>query len=121
MDEAKIWDLINAALDRMTPPQFRLWQVIRIAPEKWTQHPYGISGGGFWVVALIGRAVIWYNDGEAGFNRSSFTRYGEINEFRCSQDDLEVALQWVLNELQDGYDSAPAISRPIAGEFPAAD
>jgi hypothetical protein len=118
MGEAEIWELINAALDRMTPRQYRLWQLIRISPEKWTQRPYGVSGRGFWAVALIGPKVIWYNDSEHGFNRSSFTRYGEINEFFCNQDGLEMALQWVLNELSDGYDSSPRASPPISGGFP---
>ena len=31
-----------------------------------------MRAGVFWVVGLIGRTVIWYNDIEEGFNRSAF-------------------------------------------------
>ena len=71
---------ISQGYQRMNPKQQRLWQAIRIEPEKWQQHPYGDQGGGFWVVGLIGRAVLWYNDIEEGFNRSSFSTYGLIEE-----------------------------------------
>jgi hypothetical protein len=121
MDEAALWDLMNAACDRMTVPQARLWDVIRISPEKWTQRPHGVTSGGFWAVALLGSSVVWYNDLENGFNRSRFVRYGEILEFGCNQDNLEVALQWILNELRDGYVSAPRASPPMPGEFPGKD
>jgi hypothetical protein len=46
----------------MTDGQLRLWRAIEIDPAKWEQHPYGDQGGGFWVVAVIGRTAIWYND-----------------------------------------------------------
>jgi len=32
---------INNALVRMNPQQRMLWHVIRIAPEKWQQDPFG--------------------------------------------------------------------------------
>lgn len=102
MDEAALWDLMNAAWDRMTFRQKHLWETIRIDPQKWEQHPYGIGNGGFWVVALIGRTVLWYNDLEYGFQRSSYVRHGEINEFGSNQFELEVALQYVLNEIDTG-------------------
>ena len=89
---------------RMTPPQLRLWDAIRIAPEKWKQHPYGDQGGGFWAVGLIGRTVIWYNDVEDGFNRSRFTVYGTIDDYLCNQDELETAVQYILSTLERGAD-----------------
>lgn len=79
MTEAEIWDEINSAWKRMSLPQRRLWEVIRIIPEKWKQSPWGNEGNGFWVVGLIGNSVVWYNDIEHGFNKSKFTNYGEIN------------------------------------------
>lgn len=72
MDEAALWDLMNAAWHRMTFRQKHLWETIRIDPQRWEQRPYGIGNGGFWVVALIGRTVLWYNDLEYGFQRSSY-------------------------------------------------
>ena len=81
-----------------------VWDAIRIEPEKWAQHPYGEQGKGFWVVGLIGRTVLWYNDIEEGFNRSEFAVHGTIKDYWCNQDELEVTVQYVLNALQQGPD-----------------
>lgn len=66
---------------------------------KWQQHPYGDPGGGFWVVALIGRTVIWYNDVEEGFNRSCYSVYGEIEDYWCNEDELEFTIAFLVNAL----------------------
>lgn len=89
---------------RMTQSQLRLWDAIRIEPEKWRQHPYGDEGGGFWAVGLIGRTVVWFNDREDGFNRSKFVDYGTITDYWRNQDELETTLQYLLNSLQRGAD-----------------
>ena len=89
---------------RMTPEQLRLWKAIRIEPEKWLQHPYGDQGKGFWVVGLIGRTVIWYNDIEEGFNRSEYAIYGEIKDYWRNDDELEVTVQYILNAMSQGSD-----------------
>lgn len=52
--EADIWDLINESYKRMTPKQRRIWEVIKVSPQKWSQEPYGNEGGDFWIVAIIG-------------------------------------------------------------------
>lgn len=85
--------LIHSAHVRMEIGQRRLWEQIRITPEKWIQHPWGDLGGGFWVVATTDQTVIWYNDIEEGFNVSPYTVHGTIDEYRCNQDELEIALQ----------------------------
>lgn len=104
IEERDLRARISQGQARMTPAQLRLWEAIRIEPEKWAQHPYGDQGNGFWVVALIGRTVIWYNDIEEGFNRSVFESYGTIKDYWCNQDELEVTVQFVLNALQQGPD-----------------
>ena len=95
---------VEQGVSRMTAAQGRLWQAIRIAPEKWRQLPYGEPGGGFWVVALIGRTVIWYNDIEEGFNRSRYSSYGTIEDYWRNDDELEVTLQYLTDALQRGTD-----------------
>lgn len=80
ISEEEIWDEINAAWKRMSVAQRNLWETIQIDPEKWQQHPEGDEGDGFWVVAILGRTVVWYNDIEEGFNRSRYSQYGEIIE-----------------------------------------
>ncbi len=88
----------------MSPAELRLWEAIRVKSEKWRQEPYGKAGGGFWVVALIGRTVIWYNDIEDGFNRSSYTKYGKIDDYWCNQDELELTVRYLMNAIDHRTD-----------------
>jgi len=112
ISEADIWEKINKSYERMSLEQRRLWEVIKIDPEKWQEETYGKEGGGFWVVAIIGSSVIWYNDIEEGFNRSKYLNYGAINDYWCNQDQLEWTTQNIINELKDGYDSSGYASPP---------
>jgi hypothetical protein len=89
-----------------------MWETIRISPEKWQQHQFGDQGGGFWVVAILGGTVVWYNDIEGGFNRSRFTRYGEIDEYWGTGFELEQAIQNILNEINEGYPDHVKCSPP---------
>ena len=66
----------------------RFWEYIKINPEKWNLSPEGDAGGGFWVVAVIGKTCIYYNDIEDGFNVSSYETFGRIDNYKCSQCDL---------------------------------
>jgi hypothetical protein len=117
ISETEIWDKLNAAWTRMNPPQRRFWEAIRIDPEKWQQHPYGDARNGFWAVGVMGRTVVWYNDIEDGFNRSHYSEYGTITEYWCNQEELEWTVQWLLNVIEDGYDSGPFAGPPQPGEF----
>lgn len=110
--EGEIWDLINESYERMSLGQRRIWEVIKVPPHKWIQEPFGNEGGGFWVVAIVGSSVIWYNDIEDGFNRSSYSLLGKINEYYCNHDELEWQIQNVINQMRDGYDSAGYCGAP---------
>ncbi len=114
ISEERIWDEIISAGKRMTPQQEKLWEVIRLDPQKWKQEPWGNEGNGFWVVAIYGNKIIWYNDIEDGFNRSSYKEFGEIVEYYCNQDELEWTLQYILDELRDGYPSGGHFGPPQA-------
>ena len=92
ISENDLLDTLYSSEQRMTPVQRRFWDLIRIKPQKWLQHPYGDLGGGFWAIALLGRTVVWFNDIEDGFNRSEYATYGEIGAYWCNQDQLEHAL-----------------------------
>ncbi|NTV58958.1 MAG: hypothetical protein HGA74_16980 [Deltaproteobacteria bacterium] len=110
--EEEIWEMLNSSRERMTIPQRRLWETIRIDPERWQQHPYGDQGGGFWVVAILGRRVVWYNDIEEGFNSSVYSQYGEIGAYWCNQDDLEITIQNLLIEIIEGQPSGGYFGPP---------
>jgi hypothetical protein len=112
LTEAELWDRINDACDRMSPEQRKIWEIIKIPPAKWSQEPYGNEGNGFWIVALIGSSVIWYNDIEEGFDRSLYSEHGRIAEYWCNRDRLERAVQHVMNLIRDGHYSAGRAGPP---------
>jgi hypothetical protein len=64
------------------------WNLIKIVPVKWKEEEYGTLGGGFWVVAICGYKVVWYNDIEEGFNISEYKTFGKIEDYWCNQDEL---------------------------------
>lgn len=115
--EEQLWNLINEAWQRMNWEQRRIWEVISTPPQKWQQIPYGSDRGGFWVVAIIGNTVLWFNDIEEGFNRSTFTVLGTIDKYYCNQDDLERQVQNVINHLRNGYDSAGYCGPPMPLDY----
>jgi hypothetical protein len=100
--ESELEGLIAYGLARMSRPERRLWEFIRVPPTKWELHPWGDEGGGFWVVALTGNKCIYFNDIEWGFNSSTFSNHGVIDQYLCSQGDLHPLLQstmnWILAE-----------------------
>ncbi|MBA4182238.1 MAG: hypothetical protein C0506_16770 [Anaerolinea sp.] len=89
---------------RMSVAQARLWNAVRVQPQRWQQDPYGIEGNGFWVVGLIGKTVIWYNDREDGFNRSRYLSHGTIEDYWCNQDELEITVGYLVAALEKGPD-----------------
>jgi hypothetical protein len=80
--------------------QLDFWNLIKIEPEKWEEREYGIEGGGFWVVAIFGKEIIYYNDIEEGFNISSYKTYGRIDEYKCSQVDLNWSVKAVMERMK---------------------
>jgi len=87
--------LISESETQLSESETKLWNLIKIVPQKWAQHPWGDEGKGFWAVAIFGNRVIYYNDIEEGFNCSAFQTFGTIDEYFC--DDLE--LRTVIHNL----------------------
>ena len=112
ISESELWDNINSAYDRMNPRQRKVWEVINIPPDTWQLEPWGNEGNGFWVVAIVGTSVIWFNDIEDGFNRSEYEKYGVIKDYWCNQDELEWIVQHVINEIKEGISSGGFASAP---------
>lgn len=76
------------------------WNLIKIAPQKWKEKEYGDEGGGFWVVAIFGKEVIYYNDIEEGFNVSPYELFGEIKQYWCNQTELNWVIVGLMNKLK---------------------
>ena len=101
--ESKLYDLIISSEGEMTSKELRYWEIIKITPIKWKENTYGKTGGGFWVVGLIGNEVIWYNDIEDGFNISTYSSFGVINQYSCNQDELHIVMKQLTYYLENGY------------------
>jgi hypothetical protein len=84
--------MIAEDLKACAPELRALYARTQVPPEKWGQAPWGDPGGGFWAIAVHEGRVLWYNDIEAGFNVSPFSRWGEIGYYVCNQDELQYAL-----------------------------
>src|SRR5262245_36040913 len=91
--EADILSMLDTAYEGMDTKQRRFWNEVRISPEVWKHNEYG----NFWAVGLTEKTVIWFNDIEEGFNRPAYTRNGIIDEYFCDQDELEWAVQKILD------------------------
>ncbi|GAA3624273.1 hypothetical protein [Flavivirga jejuensis] len=89
--------LIELGVSRMSVKENQLWNKILIEPVKWKEIEYGEEGNGFWVVAISGNKVIWYNDIEEGFNISTYFKYGEIDGYNTEQDEL----QWIIKKIKN--------------------
>lgn len=78
-----------------------LWDAIKITPQKWNERKYGEMGGGFWVVAIMGQTIIWYNDIEEGFIAEPYQRFGVIPKYSCNYDDLKSIVLRIWRNLTD--------------------
>ena len=97
-------DLRNLILKgelELNDEQLNFWDLIKVEPEKWEEVDYGSEGGGFWVVAIMGKEVIWYNDIEEGFNISSYTTYGRIDTYQCCQVDLNWSVIGLMDRIKE--------------------
>jgi hypothetical protein len=100
--EADLLRLIADAVGLMEGPARSLWNLIRVRPQKWKLTPWGDEGGGFWVVALIGMQVVWYNDIEDGFNISRYETPGVIAEYWCNQHELQQTILALRQHIETG-------------------
>jgi hypothetical protein len=78
------------------------WHFIRIEPEKWTEETMGMVGGGFWVVAIFGHKVLYYNDIEEGFNISPYHKYGVIDDYLPGQNLLHEIVGSLFASIKKG-------------------
>jgi hypothetical protein len=111
--EEKLWDHINDGRDRMNGSLRRFWDAICVPPEEWRLDAYGQA----WIVALIGRRVIYYNHHEHGFNLSPWQIYGVVDRYQSDQYGLEEAVERALEIVRTGEDRGPWSSPPLPGKY----
>jgi hypothetical protein len=119
ISEDMLLDKINAGTKQMNPLEQRFWDAISIPPKKWSLTPYGDLGGGFWVVAILGSTVVWFNDIEDGFNRSRYDRFGSISqtEYWCNQDELQQTIRQMMGIVVSCENPGGQSGPPIPGEY----
>ncbi|MCH5716892.1 hypothetical protein [Niabella hibiscisoli] len=109
----ELYDQIYKTETNLNGELWNFWQLIKIGPVKWIETGYGSEGGGFWVVAICGTKIIWYNDIEEGFNISNYNVYGEIDGYFCNQDELNEAVTRLFDLVKFGGDVIGHGSSPI--------
>lgn len=107
-------ELIASGLAEADDSVREAWERIRIEPQKWRCSPWGDDGGGFFVVAVSGDSVIWFNDIEGGFNTCSFRGRGIIDDYRSNQSDFAD----VLNALPQAVTAEAFARERPASEVP---
>ncbi|WP_199611544.1 hypothetical protein [Flocculibacter collagenilyticus] len=83
-------------------PQQRFWNLIKVVPQKWQLSPTGDLGGGFYVVAIFGNQVLYFNDIEDGYNISEFKEFGVINDYFCNQNELHHSINYLYDLVHNG-------------------
>ncbi len=65
----------------------RLWERIRIAPDRWSQEQYP-GGKQFWVIAVLGNRCLYFNEVEGGWGWGRYERWGMISGYHCQQNEI---------------------------------
>ncbi len=112
ISESDLVSLIAEAEARMEPSLLAHWRRVRVRPVKWPLTPWGDLGGGFWVVAVIGRECVWYNDIEDGFNASRYDVAGRIMDYWCNQGSLDDCLRDTVEGTGGGGFGPPSSIEP---------
>jgi hypothetical protein len=93
-------EILNIITEQETDLELELdnfWRLINIIPEYWEADSYGQKGKRFWVVGICGKAMIWYNDIENGFNLGTYDTYGKIENYTCNRYELRQLLWQLYN------------------------
>ncbi|MBW6421317.1 hypothetical protein KX729_07675 [Rhizobium sp. XQZ8] len=106
ISEEDLWGEINDSCPRMSFEQRRLWDMVKIMPEKWAFDQK--TSHGTWVVAILGRTVIRYDDADwGGFVLSLWTRHGVIDADFSSEASLEDKLQIMASYFNTTFSGPP--------------
>src|SRR5271155_2904416 len=97
MSEVEISETLDSSVKQLSTRQRRIWDAVSIVPKRWSQERYGAATGGFWVVGLLGRVVIWYNEIENGFEFSYYSKFGKLDEYTANQFELKQIMERIFD------------------------
>jgi hypothetical protein len=101
LSEARLYDVLINAESELRPKADRIWETIKIAPERWHLPVYGSGSRSFWAVGLIAKRVLWYNEIEAAFSLSSYKTYGQIgDQHHPGETELRLILEYLIREIE---------------------
>jgi hypothetical protein len=87
----------------LTEEERAFWYFVRIEPEKWVDLAYDAETVEFYVIALFGHKVIYYNDIEEGFNIAEFKEYGRLEgDGGANQNDFGEYISHLFTFISSG-------------------
>lgn len=86
----------------LTAQEKSFWHFIRIEPRKWIHTGYEDEKVEFFVVAVFGKRVIYYDDFEGGFSISEFEEYGKLIGGSSNQNDFHEYISNVFTFITSG-------------------
>ncbi|WP_430460209.1 hypothetical protein ACQUQU_13420 [Thalassolituus sp. LLYu03] len=96
--EPDLHTLLQSAEQAMSGDITLFWHQIRLPqPELWQQHPWADEICGFWVVAVMGKNCLYFNDRTQGFSFGSFSKWGRIDDYLPSKLPLCDQLRTLLS------------------------
>jgi len=86
----------------LTEEEKSFWHFIRIEPRKWIYPDYGTEMVEFFVIAIFGDRVIYYDDIEEGFNISEYKEYGKLISGGANQNDFHEYISHLFTFISSG-------------------
>ncbi|MFC1833614.1 hypothetical protein ACFL2Q_02625 [Thermodesulfobacteriota bacterium] len=91
----------EAALREPDGRAIRLWERMRIVPEKWSQEQYpGV--GLVWVIGILGSRCLYLNSVEGGWGWGEYLRWGQISEYHWEQLEIHQVVFQTLFAIDKG-------------------
>jgi hypothetical protein len=101
MERTEVDTEIAEAEGHMDARALRFWRKICVPPQRWSQVQYP-KVAPFWVVAVLGRQCLCFNELEKGWGWGEFREWGRIEEYHCQQDEIHHAVFQTLFAIDGG-------------------
>ncbi|MAK90015.1 MAG: hypothetical protein CMI03_15125 [Oceanospirillaceae bacterium] len=89
LSETDLSNMLSDAESMLDEASHGFWSLSRLPrPELWQQHPWADEVCGFWVIAVMGKSCIYYNDLSKGFCVGQFSKWGIIDDYQPAKTSL---------------------------------